>query len=446
MELNNRELAVIFWMFLLVLYITYNSKMHDVRASLRGVLRTLMSKPLLITHALIISYVLILVIWLFQLGLWDWSQSKNTIIWLVSVGWLSLFNLDKYRKNQHFYKEFCFSNFKLLAIVQFILGIYTFSIWVELILVPVLALFGMLHAFSQTDKKFLQAEKLITNIFAFYGLGLISYTLYMAIKDFNSLANEATAYDFLIPSILTILYLPFVYLMLLYSTYERVFIRLRFSIKEHKLLKYAKFYAFIRFHFRLNLLDRWVKSLVYVTIQTNADINRSVDEFFSRLRIEKNPPAIKTNKGWSPFDAMYFLKEEGIVAEDYHPTFSNEWVARSEYVKTSQDRDISNSVIYRVNGNATIADSLELDFSMSSVDSLKAGHDQLLFYAKALINKALDREAPEDVVQAIMEGISSVFKIGIYEVELKKNEWGNKSLRGYDFEFYIRLSKDSNVT
>lgn len=264
----------------------------------------------------------------------------------------------------------------------------------------------------------------------------------MLATDFRSFGTMATIYDFFVPAVLTVLYIPFILFLLVYTSYEVLPQRLKYAVKEPKLLKYTKYYAFIRFRFRYKLLERWLKSLVYLNIETFADVKKSINDIFVLVDIEKSPPPIKTNKGWSPYDAVDFLKEAGIVAENYHPSLPNEWFASSSYVKTSEERKHRNTVVYYVNGSAQIADCLELHLNVSSIDSIESAHIQLLSYAKILFLNALDREITSELEEAILQGIPTNIRIGIFEVILKKVGWSNIKIPGYDLEFCIRLPKE----
>lgn len=444
MELNNREWSIVIWSLITFSFLYFNPRFKDARNSFNQVLSILKSKPMIIVISLMISYVSLVIICLALMDIWEFEHIKITLIWFLSVACLSFFKLEKYRGDGEFYKEFCLSNLRLIAIIHFIIGIYTFNIYVELALVPIIVFMAALLAVAQMNKEHHSVATLVSNILSIYGLGLVGYTASMVINNFDSFANISNVYDFLVPSLLTILYLPFIYFMLTYTTYERLNLRLKAFIKNPELVKYAKYYAFWKFHFRFRLLDRWIKSLAFLSINSKDDIKQSIRQMYSLVNIERNPPPINTNRGWSPYGALTFIKDEGIIAENYHHIFYDEWVAESKYTKTSEDSHIQNTVIYYVRGNATIATSLELNFMMRSLDTLAVGHEQLLYYAKALVSKALDRDMPDKIEKAIMAGTPSTFNIGHYEVLLIKEEWGNKALSGYDLEFCIRLNPSNS--
>jgi hypothetical protein len=83
----------------------------------------------------------------------------------------------------------------------------------------------------------------------------------MAVVDFNKFASMSTLENFIIPILLTLTFLPFVYLVAVYVAYENLFIRLQFFIKDPSLLKYTKKRILQVFHFRLVALDEWSKNI-----------------------------------------------------------------------------------------------------------------------------------------------------------------------------------------
>jgi hypothetical protein len=101
-----------------------------------------------------LAYMTIIIYWLSEFELWNAEPLKNTIFWCVSVGFMSLFKLEQIEKDQGFFKHSVINNLKLLAILQFIVGVYTFSLWIEILLVPVLALIGSMLAIAEIDKRY----------------------------------------------------------------------------------------------------------------------------------------------------------------------------------------------------------------------------------------------------------------------------------------------------
>ena len=211
--LNNREIAIALWLLAISIYIFSSSKMAEVRNALKGVMAALFVRQIMSVLCLMVAYMAIVIYWLSDLGLWNFEQLKNTVFWCVSVGFISLFKLEKIKKDKHFFKHSVIDNLKLLAILQFVVGVYTFTLWVEVLLVPVLALLGAMLAIAETDRRHHQVKVFLEYCLSSFGVVLIVYTLYMLITNFGEFGKEKTAYDFFVSPLLTLCYLPFVFFM-----------------------------------------------------------------------------------------------------------------------------------------------------------------------------------------------------------------------------------------
>jgi len=237
-------------------YIFSSSKMVEVRESLKNLLSAFFVKQIMSVLGLMIIYMGLIIYAMAEMDLWNVEQIKNTVFWCVTVGFMSLFKLESIKKDTKFFKHSVIDNLKLLAIIQFVVGVYTFPLLVEVFLVPVLFLIGGMLAITDSDKKYRQVKSLLEYGLLLFGLVLIAYTLYMLTTNFGEFGQEKTLYDFFVPPLLTLFYLPFIFIMLVYSTYEQVFIRLEFAIKNkfHRYL--AKLYALVMFNVRLSILER----------------------------------------------------------------------------------------------------------------------------------------------------------------------------------------------
>ena len=87
-------------------------------------------------------YITILIWGLYYIGIWEMHQLKNTIIWTISVGTLSIYKINSIKKEPKFIKNLILDNLKLIAVVEFIVSFYSFSFLIEFLLVPIYVLIG----------------------------------------------------------------------------------------------------------------------------------------------------------------------------------------------------------------------------------------------------------------------------------------------------------------
>ena len=377
-----------------------------------------------------------------EIGLWKSHQLKNTIIWTASVGALSLFQLEKMKKDSQSFKKLVFDDLKLAALIQFIVGVYTFNIVAELIMVPALVVLGGTLAVVQSDKKFTGLEKPISNTMSAFGLFLILFTVYMLLTNLAEFANEKTIYDFATPPLLTLLYLPFIFLMMVFTTYESVFIRFKIAIKDPAVLRYAKIYSALKFHVRIKSLERWAKLLICEGISggiiSKARIKETVNELFKIVATERNPPVIPKEKVWSPYIAKNFLNKEGLSTGYYDPVSfasNDEWYASSQLVKFG-DGTFQNQISYSISGNETLANELDLRATIFSPEFSQSAHLKLLNCIKVLMQKALHVELIGDIEEIISKAKPFVHQSENFVISFGKKIF-SADLGTYELTFKI---------
>ncbi|MDZ4316914.1 MAG: hypothetical protein U0989_19380, partial [Azonexus sp.] len=132
--LNNREIAIALWITAIAIYIFSSSKMKDIRKSFKGLISAFFARQIISVLILMIIYMGIFVYFMSEANLWNAEQIKNTVFWVVAVGLMSLFKLESIKKDKSFFKHSVIDNLKILAVIQFVIGIYTFPLWAELLL------------------------------------------------------------------------------------------------------------------------------------------------------------------------------------------------------------------------------------------------------------------------------------------------------------------------
>lgn len=434
--LNNREIAITLWLLAISFWIFSSSKMAAIRNAFKGVLAALFVRQIMSVLFLMVAYMAMVIYWLSELELWNFEQLKNTVFWCFSVGVMSLFKLEKIKKDKLFFKNLVLDNLKLLAILQFIVGVYTFSLWVEVLLVPVFALLGAMLAIAETDRKYHQVKVLLEYCLTLFGIVLIVYTLYMLMTDFGEFGKEKTLYDFLTPPLLTLFYLPFIFFMFVYSTYERVFIRLDFSINRRSYRYTAKLFALIFFNLQLNLLERWSLQVTQKNIESYSDLIQTFRCIFKVCYSEKNPKKVAKELGWSPYEAKEFLVNEGLSTGFYNRSFEEEWLASSQMVDFS-DGIMPDNIGYYVEGSQDVAKVLKLKVSVHDSSRTHQACEKLESLAAALSISSLNLPLSEEMKSAISGCNSHSEKFENKTIELIVDTWSDHKLNGFYLKFLI---------
>lgn len=380
-------------------------------------------------------YIIFIILFLFQLDLWRADQVKNTIIWFVSVALISFFNIDKIKDNSAYFKEAIKDNIKIIVIIEFLLSVYTFSLPVELIYIPLTATLGILIAVSSRQEKHKAVTAFLNNALLMIGLIIIGYTIYKLVTDFSEIYQEKTLYDFSVPILLSLLFLPFLYFLKTFMEYESVFSRLPNFIDDPLLMRHAKYKSILKFKFNTTLLKRWCDSLVIKKPKSNKEIDFSIDKIFSIIKKEKNPKSINKEDGWSPYEAMTFLKDKGIETGYYKELYDGEWFASSPLKKLS-DRILSNNIAYYIDGTEDTAKKLKIKININEPDNQT---DDLQYFgdiAELLYHKALSINVANDIKKAILSKLSFNKRINnSKECKIEVEPYLNNN--GYSIKFTI---------
>lgn len=432
--LNSREWAILVWVLIAIGYITRPPRWRTLKDPLLGVLRALGSRHLVSAITLMAMYVIMVIYGLARLGLWDFNLLKGSLIWFFSVAVFSLFQVNKFSESPHKLRGLVTDSFKLVVVIEYLVGAYTFHIAVELVLVPLVVFLSALVAFAETKPEYESAHRFLSTVLAIVGAAILGSAMYLLVKDFELVANRQAASDFVLPVILSSLYTPFIAFIAVYSTYQTVLIKLQYSIKKRHVELYARFVAMLIFNVRTELLKRWSSNVAKCRLQSVREVNQSFRQFFQMLAREKSPDAISLPEGWSPNLARNFLISEGIETGFYNPVDPlepSEWFSSSKLVEFGSGL-FPNNIAYYLNGNDRAVKSLKLQLNVNDPEHAEEAHTKLLSSADTMAREALGLDLWDVLSQAIIAGQEGTLDGSNFKITFTKNEWPNHASGGYD--------------
>jgi hypothetical protein len=180
-----------------------------------------------------------------------------------------------------FIKNSIIDNFKILVVLEFIINLYVFNLWIELLLVPFSALIGGMIAIAESDDKYTTVKKFLNTILSIMGFIFIGHAIHQITNDFDSFLSKNNLVDLILPICLTVMFLPFIYFIALFANYEQLFIRMPFFIKDKDVLSYSKRKIVYEFKFNLRELNNWSKHFNYCQINKKKDIDDSIKNYKS---------------------------------------------------------------------------------------------------------------------------------------------------------------------
>jgi len=252
---NNREIALILWLAVIFLALL----LSKLRKSLIPIVKILTSKMFLIIFSLIGAYLFGIILLLINLEVWQTSNLKDVLFWLFTVGLILVFKIND-AKSSAYFKGIFLSAVKWTIILEFVVNLYSFSLFIEIVILPVLVFLSMTQAVAEMDEKHKVVSKFLQNVIAIVGLSIFCYSLYKTIVNFEAVLTFQNLVSFLLPSTITILFIPFVYFLALYSTYESYFIHLDFMTVKKDKVKETKKHIFRIANINLDKLLRIKKN------------------------------------------------------------------------------------------------------------------------------------------------------------------------------------------
>jgi len=258
---NNRELAALIWLLILIIGAQFN---NAIRKSTGQLLKAFFQPSIIITNLIAILYSIGIVYLLWSQSYWNQSLLKDTTFWFIGSGFLIIMNLNKAGKEKGFFKKMLLDNLKLILLLEFVLNFHEFSFIIEFILLPILAFLAIVQAVAEREERTKIVKTGIEWIFIIYGLVLLSISIRDIFYDINEFANFSTLNSFLLPIILSISFIPCVYMITLYMNYEVFYVRLGILLTNKRDLRYAKWRTFWKCHFsfaKLNKLSPKINTL-----------------------------------------------------------------------------------------------------------------------------------------------------------------------------------------
>ncbi|RXJ90745.1 hypothetical protein CRV01_06235 [Arcobacter sp. CECT 8983] len=281
MDINNRELATLTIIIFALSYALYKDEDRGIINQTKLLLRTLFAKPIFITILLFTLYISLEVILLAKIGYWELYLLKDTIIWSLTAFALIL-NHRAIVAKDNFLKKIIMDNIKILTIFQFIVNFYSFNYIVELCVVTLATLIvGMQAAVKLGPSKEGSElnEKVLNTTLSILGGFLLYFTINELLDNPTHFFLVSTLKSFLLPVLLIILYIPFYYLIIIYSKYELINATVDRLIKDTTLSKYLKKLIFKKSLLRYSKL-KTIHPQIYLFnyLSTKQEFNKKINE------------------------------------------------------------------------------------------------------------------------------------------------------------------------
>ena len=388
------------------------------------------------------AYIALVVLTLSWLEVWNASHIKDTVYWSVSVAIGSLFRISQKADDKRFIRNALVDNFKIIVILEFTVNVYTFSLPIEVFLVPIIVTISAVLAYAEYKKEHEPTAKFLGGLMIAFGIALVSFTIHMIAEDPSSFFHAGTLTGFALPIALSILLLPFIFVLVVYVRYEDAYVRIKLMYDEPQFRRRIMRMALCRIHVRTALLTSWLRHIQSSRPRDIGAIDASIKHAKKAALLEKSPPIVSPTQGWSPYLACKYLQASGGIAEDYRPDPSRQarWFSCSSYIRI-EGGPVSDYIIYCVEEDEHVARTLKLVVSISDARKSHNARKRFIETASELIKNALYENMPFALRAAILAERPKRLSIGATLAEFSLESWQVP----YNCELRLTLSRESRI-
>lgn len=438
-----RELAILGWLIIFLCWTIFKAKMDD---SLKDALKSTFQPLFVKIYFAIFSYWALITFLLYKANFWEVSLLKDSIFWLLFTGYPFCFKVSQDPKYLYKIKKTVIVNFKVATLFDIILNTYTLNFWMEFcFIIPFTTVLVTLNAFSATKEEYKPAKNFTDKIIQLLGLATLYYFFKMIYVHFTDIKTWYFAKELILPFVYTIAFIIPSVCLKAYSDYEWAFLHLQTEKTIPKVYFKIRLFLLCWFSFKRlgNVIDylQNKNQAAKISFQSIKNVNAFLSEYLNKEHILTYD---SNCIGFNPKQAALYLKEEGLVIENYRYLDSySELGGYSNYC--CKKFDTGETILYSMEGNNQEVQKLYLNLhECSCILNKPQNHAIFVAYAKMLYEKAMNLEFPKEIFEALKKKESKEFFIGEHRIILKKENYGHrKNLAYYEFTIIAKKPKIS---
>ena len=235
---STRELATAFWVGAILIAvgmaIVTNKKISQ---GFIGVLKCFFNRKLRKLWEIYFLYIGIITLMFSRSPIWKNIYLKDIILWTLFSGLTICMNAVAGEADEKYISKVLKDNIRFTVVTEFLLSTFTFSFWVELIIIPITTVIVLFDTVAEHKSDAIAVHKLLQDVMAFAGLCVILQTVRVGILEYRELNVINTLVSFFIPIVYLLLVTPLEYAFELYSKYEMLFIQMHFKEPRDKKVK-----------------------------------------------------------------------------------------------------------------------------------------------------------------------------------------------------------------
>lgn len=434
-SVSAREWALGFWLLALIVYSVWNRK---TRASLRAIVG-IFFQPLIIGPLIAAAlYAAAEVYLLTRVGWWSLANLKTTIIWAVGFAAVAMFEIVSIKERKRAMRQIARDIFSVAGVVTFIAELKSFSLPVELIALPVVTCIGLMAELAKIQPEHRRLAGPLGCAIGMIGLAYVGYSGWLSYWEWQETATWPTALEFLIPLILSLGFLPFLWLWQIFVVYSDMFATITLGGIDKKLVPAARWLAATRIRTDLELLERWRTALRTARPATKEELRHSLVALKALREREASPPTVGPEQGWSPYLALQYMADLSYDMGFYRQRFDDEWGASSAMREIGPAGAVfPNNLAYYIEGNEAAATCLKFKLNVNDPPSAPQATDMFILGAMRLLEQAVSLDAAERMASAIARLQPFTADIPFGRVSLSRSDFEGGIKGGYSLLFLV---------
>jgi hypothetical protein len=216
---SSREIASLIWLSALA---AWSLTKPAVRSSLRTLAASALGPHISVPIMALAAYAAGEVWLLHRIGFWTEDLTKDTVVWFVATTATVLWLASTVTSETHsIVQRLLADQVATIVLLEYFLNTYTFSLPIELVLQPALAVLAVQRVIgSQTDSRRMGT---LSAFQALIGFVVFGAALHQAWSTHTGFDAAATLRSIALPPLLSILFMPAAYVLLLYTVYDTMF-------------------------------------------------------------------------------------------------------------------------------------------------------------------------------------------------------------------------------
>ena len=219
--LNGREWATVVWFGV---FVAWALSRRDTRGHIVTIVRIPFSRVVFPRAALMLAYIAGTVFAAYRLGMWEARLVGATLAWVAASAAVGFFKVTEIPNDQHYFHSAFSRAVAITILIDAYINLFVAPFWIEVCLLPTVALVYMLKAVGETKDEFENTRGCFNALAGLIGLGLLTFATIHWIGAVSIPSLPRLAKSLILPLWLNLALIPLSYLIALQLVYQSAFV------------------------------------------------------------------------------------------------------------------------------------------------------------------------------------------------------------------------------